>query len=229
MSDQIKKEPEELQVEFTNEELQEIVQAKTIEVTKLNEELAKVKARAMKVYEENTILKASPELALMKATMDYQLTMAKMFIESGAFPNMKPAQAYTLIKAGAEMGLKEIESLRSLYIVKGAIKPFGNFMLARFRKHGYSVEYHGETEDGVTVRVFNDDTGEDYRESAEASDPTIAQRKALGFARFNKLRYHGLRRIVDHHLPHLFGSMTDTFSEKFIDTPIDEKKIHQRA
>lgn len=225
-----------LDFDLTQEELLKMLQEKTLENaelhSKLNEahsEVSAMKIRTLKVHEENVLLKASPDIASMKAMMDYQLMMAKMFIESGAFPDMTPEQAYTLIKAGGEMGLKEIESLRSLYIVKGAIKPWGNFMAARMKEHGYSIEYIGESKDGVVVRVFKEATGEEYRESAEASDPTISGKQALKYARFNKLRYHALRKIVDFHLPHLFSAITDTFSDQFTDEKMQEKRKSLRS
>ena len=170
--------------------------------------------RALKVHEENSLMKASPELATQMAEMEIHLRMAKQFTASGAFPNVTPEQAYTLMKAGAEMGMKPVESLNSLYIVNGQINPHGKAMPARIKKAGYNVEYLNETADGCDVRVWSEAEGLDVTEHVDANDPILAkQSRFMKLHPKYKMRYHGLRAVINFHLPHLFSSAADMFAE----------------
>ena len=161
--------------------------AKSREIAELNEELAKqerentkMQNRAMKVYSENdrlkTSLQAPADLQEEMARMQYHLSLAKQFTAAGAFPDVTPEQAFTIMKAGAEMGMKEMESMNALYIVKGAINPHGKAMPARIKNFGYQIEYMSEDKDHCLVRVYKEENGEvteDYREKAEADEPIL--------------------------------------------------------
>lgn len=186
-----------------------------LEISKLKEEIASLKVRSLKVHEKNQQLIASPEMALKIAEMDYHLKMADQFIKSKAFPNMTPEQAYTLIKAGQEMGMKEVESLQTLYIVNGAIKPYGDKMVGRILKHGYKIQYKDETKTSVTVRIYNEEIGFDETETVKADEQVLQNSKAMKFASKNKLRFHAVRMFASFHLAHLFLSITDTFTPDF--------------
>lgn len=206
-------------LDLSPQELQEMLTSKTIENAKLLEELAtaknelvNLKTRSLKVYEENELLKADPEVRKLRAMMNYKLDMAKRFIASGAFPKgMTPEQAYTIMQAGAEMGMKEVEALNSLYITNGAIDYHGKAMTAKFREKGYAIEYLDENNNGVTVRVYNEQTGEDYKEIVRRDDQILQKSRAMTFAAKNKMRFHGLRAIMAFHLAHHFGSVSDPF------------------
>ena len=165
-----------------------------------DQELLAIKTRALKVHEKNELLTNFPEVAAEKAQMEIMLQMASKFIKSGAFPNMTPEQAYTVMKAGREMGMKDLEALNSLYIVKGSINPYGKAMTSRLTKNGYRIEYLNETSHGVDVRVFKKDNhGEiifDATEKVSDQDQIIKASNAAKFAKKNKMRYHGLRMII---------------------------------
>lgn len=220
------------------QELQRVVLEKSQEIAELEKLLAqseKEKAsmtnRALKVHQENELLKAaSPEVVVKRAEMELQLEMAAKFIASGAFPKgMTPEQAFTIMRAGQEMGLKEVESLQTLYIVNGAIKPYGDKMIARLTEKGYRIEYKNETKEGVDVRVWkvNPKTPEqefDVTEHADANDQVLKNSKAMGFSAKNKLRFHGIRMIVSFHLPHLFTSVSDMFTPEFTEYEEEKKK-----
>lgn len=234
---------------LTLNDLQEMLQAKSREIAQLNEELAKqerentkMQNRAIKVYSENDRLKASlrapPDLQEEIARMEYHLALAKQFTAAGAFPNMTPEQAFTVMKAGAEMGMREMESMNALYIVKGAINPHGKSMPARIKNFGYQIEYLSEAKDHCLVRVYKEENGEvveDYREKAEADEPIL-----VSMSRFMKvdpkakMRYHALRKIINFHLPHIYSSVSDMFAGAAqlvdADTPksIEGKKEQQR-
>ena len=100
----------------TVEELQQMLIEKQIEANEAKAELLKVKnsnasltIKALKVHEENQMYKASPQLAEQMAEMDFQLKMDERFIDSKDLKATNPEQAYVMIKAGAEMGLKPVE------------------------------------------------------------------------------------------------------------------------
>lgn len=204
-------------------ELEKMIREKTLEniqlletIAKLNAEMTGIKSRAMKVYEDNEMMKAAPELAARMAEMKFEIAMSEAFIKSGAFPRMNPEQAYTLIRAGAEMGLKPVEALNTLYIVNGSVQPFGKNMIARLTSAGYRVEYLNEKPGTVDVRVTHPD-GFDVTETATEKDQALKNSKAIGFSSKNKLRFHGVRMIINFHLPHLFGSVSDLFQEEVVE------------
>ena len=207
--------------ELTKEEYQQMLLDKQRELNealeannRLMQEKNLMASRALKVHEENKLMQASPELAVQMAEMEFHLNMAKQFTSSGAFPKMTPEQAYTVMKAGAEMGMKPVEALNSLYVVNGQINPHGKAMPARIKKFGYNIEYLNETPNGCDVRVWKEDEGFDVTEHVDANDPILKrQSKFMQLHPKYKMRYHGLRAIINFHLPHLYGSTADMFAE----------------
>lgn len=220
--------------EVTKEEQIVLLQTR---INELESEKNNLTARALKVHEKNTMLQASPEIAMQVAEMDFQIKMAQQFIASKAFPNMTPEQAFTIIKAGQEMGLKPLEAMNTLYIVNGAIKPYGDKMVAILLKNGYRIKYLNETDESLDVRVYNDN-GFDETEHVSANDPILKNSRAMKFAKKNKMRFHGVRMIASFHLSHLFGSVTDEFTGDYRDweneqpksiNSVDEEKEKQRV
>lgn len=171
-------------------------------------------ARALRVHEENQMYKASPELALQMAEMDFQLKVAQKFIDSKAFKAANAEQAYVIIKAGAEMGMKPVEAMQALYCVNGSVKIYGDKMVSRITQAGYKLEYLNESEKGVMVKVTNKD-GFEATEVVSANDPVLMKSNAYKFAPKNKMRFHGVRMIASFHLPHLFTSVADEFTADF--------------
>ena len=205
--------------ELTKEDYQQMLLEKQRELNeqielnnKLTQEKNQMTTRALKVHEENSLMKASPELAAQMAEMEFHLNMAKQFTASGAFPKVTPEQAYTIMKAGAEMGMKPVESLNGLYIVNGQINPHGKGMPGRIKQFGYDIEYLNENPQGCDVRVWNDE-GFDVTEHVDANDPILKQQSR--FMKLHpkyKMRYHGLRAIINFHLPHIYSSASDMFA-----------------
>jgi len=202
-----------------------------------DQQILKSEAKALQLKEFNDLTEKFPEIAAMKAKLDYELSLAKQFSSAKAFGDYTPEQIYTLMKAGQEMGLQPIEALQMLYIVKGKVRPYGDKMLAVILKNGYRVEYLNETKESVTVRVYNE-KGFDVKEVASASDQIMQNSQAAKFALKNKLRFHGIRMIVSFHLSHLFGSCADEFTADYIeykevelqqklDAPKDETTIEE--
>lgn len=213
---------EKVESTFSVEELQQMLAEKQIEANEANSKLLKLQAennslinRSLKVVEENNMYKASPQLAAQMAEMEFHLKMAEKFIASKAFnPNMTPEQAYVIIKAGSEMGMKPVESMQALYCVNGAVKYWGDKMAAKITSQGYKIEYLNESPNGVTVKITNSD-GFEAIEKVTDQDQIIQRSKAAGFAKKNKMRFHGIRMIASFHLPHLFSSVQDEFTSEF--------------
>lgn len=206
------------------EDMEAMLKAKTQELLDVRNELLQVQnklrsteIKALAVHEKNQLMAASPELAIKMAEMDLHLRMADKFVKSGAFPKMTPEQAFTVMKAGKEMGMTEVESINALYIVNGSIKFYGDKMVARLTKKGYRIEYLEESENGVTVRVYHKEEEFDVSEKVTKNDQILKRSKAMGFSQKNKMRFHGVRIIATFHLPHLFGSVTDEFTSDYVE------------
>lgn len=213
---------EEIAAELVNKLSDDTIKDKQIEILELKNklvtsenEIASMKVRSMKVYEENQMLKANPDIAARKAEMDYMLSMADRFIKSGAFNVKNPEQAYTIMKAGKEMGLAEVESLNALYIVNGTINFYGKHMVARLTNLGYKIQYLEESNKSLKVRVYKEDGTFDETEKVTDDDQILLKSKAMSFAKKNKMRYHGIRMIINFHLPHHFGSVSDMMTEEY--------------
>lgn len=187
------------------------------EMATLKNELATMKVRSLKVYEENQRLKTEnevftndPSIARQRALLNYKLDLAKMFIESKAFPpKMTPEQAVVLMLTGNEMGMKDLEAMNALYITNGSTDFHSKALTAVIREKGYNIQYLDESREGVTVRVFNDK--EEYVEVVRKDDQILLNSRAMGFAEKNKMRFHGLRMIMSFHLAHEFKSVADPF------------------
>ena len=208
------------EIELTKEELQEMLTKKNSELAEVKEELASVKTRALKVFEQNNMLQNSPAYAEQAADMKFHLELAKQFTKSKAFPALTPEQIYTLMKAGSEMGMQPIESLNTLYIVKGKIEPYGKGMISILTKNGYRIKYT-ETPTECTVTV----TGEDFEgsETVNTNDPIIKRSNAFKIAPRNKLRFHAIRMLLNFQLPHLISSTADLFESDALTAGKDEK------
>jgi hypothetical protein len=193
--------------------------AKLSEVDTLKKELQAYKDEYRTLKTENNELKSihAPQYAEMKL----QLEMAKQLIASKAFPNVTPEQAFVILQAGKEMGLKPMQSIKSLYIVKGAISFFGSGLVARITDKGYKVQYTEETDKGVTVIISKDN--ENYTEVVKDTDQILQKSEAIKFAKKNKMRYHGVKMIASFYLPHIVGSV-GIWDDDDMDASKEEKK-----
>lgn len=217
------KETEDLTLsDLSPEELREMLQGKIAELNAANatinakdKSINSLKGKALKIHQENLVLKSNPELAHQRALMEYQLDLARTFITAKAFKAQSPEQAFVIIRAGKEMGLSEVESMQALYCVNGAVKYYGDKMAAKLTKLGYKLVYTNEDANGVDVRCFHPENGFDVTEEVRATDQILQNSKAMGFAEKNKMRFHGIRMIASFHLPHLFGSVQDEFTRDF--------------
>jgi hypothetical protein len=200
------------------------------QIIEKDKEINRMTARSLKVYQKNEMLVSDPLITAKRSEMIYQLELSDKFIKSGAFPNMSPEQAFTIIKAGQEMGMSAMESLNTLYIVKGSIQPYGKGMIAIMTKNGWTVSYQDEDVRGVTVVAEKD--GVLISERVTDKDQIIMKSNAAKFALKNKMRFHGARMILNFHLPHLIQSTSDLFEgefHKYEDMKIEETKtVHSQ-
>lgn len=209
-----------INLELSKEEANQMLQTKIAELNAVQNELNSVKARAMKVYEENNLLQHSPQYAEQAAEMKFHIEMAKKFTAARAFPKLNPEQIYTLIKAGSEMGMKPIEALNSLYIISGKIEPYGKGMIAILTKAGYKLRYE-ETKDQCTVFCTHED-GFEGSELAHVNDPILKKSNAIKISSRNKLRFHAVRTLLNFQLPHLITSTADLFERVHLEANEDE-------
>lgn len=209
------------ELEATAEMLEGMVQAKTREntellneVARLQQELVNFKSRTLKVHEENTLLKAAPQVASEIALMEYQLRLATKFVEGKAFPQELTAeQAFTIMRAGEEMGLKPIEALNGLYVVNGKIQPWGKLLTSQITRAGYHITFPEETKEKCVAVAEHPATGHRVTGTAYLQDPIIQRSRAHKIAPQQKMRFHALRLIANFHLAHLFGGTSDLFAE----------------
>jgi hypothetical protein len=136
---------------------------------------------------------------------DVNLDTAKLFEQSGLFPDIKNyAQAAVKIMAGRELGLTPVESINTVYITSGKIGVETKVFLARIKrgkKYDYSVEFeYGENptskkkylkEARVTIYQINNDAKEPLgKASFSAQDVvTIGKGNSSVYAAYPELMY----------------------------------------
>lgn len=193
-------------------------------------EAAKIAAEAKRIEADAEARKASADqyARAMQVQSTYMnpntwtqiRTMAKVFFEGKALPSciQNEAQLIMVMQAGFEMGMKPVECLKSLYIVKGTVNVYGAAVIRRLREHGWRVTYKDETDLSCTARVVRD--REAYEETytfaqAEKSGHTKDNNGALkvgwkeGINRKLKLRYGVLSTIIKSYIPDVLGSASD--------------------
>lgn len=143
--------------------------------------------------------------------------LAQDFIKSRAIPSVWQSAEQVLVglQTGAEMGMKPMEAMNSLYPVNGAINVWGKATTRRLKEHGWTINYSDESQDACTATVTKGD--ETYTETytfkeAEESGYTKDNRGSLkigwraGMNRRKKLRYGVLSLIISTYIPEVLGS-----------------------
>jgi hypothetical protein len=177
----------------------------TVALTVHESEINKLKAENLELRERLMDM-STAGMAEQSADLNFQLKMARQLIASKAFPNMTPEQAFVILQAGKEMGMQPMESIKKLYIVNGAVGFHGSGLVEQITKAGAFIDYLDETDNSVTVVVTYN--GKEYIEKVSDKDQTLAKSKAMTFAKKTKMRYHGIRLILNTRLPHLAGSVS---------------------
>lgn len=142
--------------------------------------------------------------------------LANDFIKSKAIPSVWQSSEQVLVglQTGAEMGMKPMEAMNSLYPVNGAINVWGKATTRRLKEHGWTIRYSKESQETCTATVSKGD--EKYTETF-----TFEEAEASGYTRHNgqlkigwrdgmnrrkKLRYGVLSLIISTYLPEVLGS-----------------------
>lgn len=141
-----------------------------------------------------------------KDRMTTMLTMANQFAKSGALPRAldNAEKVFVVLQTGFEMGLTPMESMNSLYIVNGSIKPYGTFWGKKLKENGWKIKYNDkEDEQGnpIECHVVITKGGETHEFTAKKSQ--LKKSTAMGFAPMEKLRFHALSRIVQFEVPEI--------------------------
>lgn len=143
--------------------------------------------------------------------------LALDFIKSSAIPAVWKTSEQVLVglQTGAEMGMKPMEAMNSLYPVNGAINVWGKATTRRLREHDWTIKYSNETQETCTATVSKD--REKYTETytfseAQESGYTTDSSGKLkigwraGMNRKKKLRYGVLSLIISTEIPEVLGS-----------------------
>ena len=142
--------------------------------------------------------------------------LAQDFIASKAIPTVWASSEQVLVglQTGAEMGMKPMEAMNSLYPVNGAINVWGKATTRRIKEHGWTIRFSDETQESCTATVSKGD--EEYTETytfaeAEASGYTkdkygVKVGWRAGMNRRKKLRYGVLSLIISTEIPEVLGS-----------------------
>ena len=214
-------EPVEKAEELTPTEYQEIIQELKAKCLATKQELINLKARALSVYEENQKIQGLSDP--VHNQLKNELEVAGLMVSSGAFPKQikNSAQAWVMIKAGEEIGLSPMQSVKGLSIINGVVSVWGSTMISILTKRGYVIDYLKEDQSQVLVTVSK---GEQYFEYlVKDNDPALKNSKAMGINKKNKMRYHGVRQILKFRLPHFLGSVAPEEKDDF---DIAAKNLH---
>jgi|JI10StandDraft_1071094.scaffolds.fasta_scaffold133026_4 hypothetical protein len=155
--------------------------------------------------------------------------IARDFFESGALPKhlQNPTQAFVTIITGAEMGLKPMESIQSLYIINGIITLWGKAVPKALKRHNFKFKFLDEDQDHCHVVVWkgtgmnkpadDDEQYEDtfYFKDAVDSGYTVDNYGKIkvgwkpGQNRKLKMRYNVLSALIKTYIPEVLGEAAD--------------------
>lgn len=142
--------------------------------------------------------------------------LAQDFIASKAIPSVWSSAEQVLVglQTGAEMGMKPMEAMNSLYPVNGAINVWGKATTRRLKEHGWTIQYINESQEGCTAIVKRGD--EEYTETFTFADAELSgytkDKHGIkigwrpGMNRRKKLRYGVLSLIISTYIPEVLGS-----------------------
>jgi hypothetical protein len=103
--------------------------------------------------------------------------MSDVFIQSNALPDTikNAAQLMLVLQAGYEAGLQPVDSINSMYIVKGKVVMYGDTVISQVQKAGHKVVW-GECNDvKAEVTIIRGDNGQSL-----SGTSTIEEAKKAG-------------------------------------------------
>jgi hypothetical protein len=91
-----------------------------------------------------------------RENLENAFRLAKIFYESGCFANtvQSTQQALIILIAGAELGLKPIESMNCFYFLKGALRIYGFGLSKILSRAGVSFTFHTLNRKEVDVSYY---------------------------------------------------------------------------
>lgn len=151
--------------------------------------------------------------------------MAADFVRSKAIPKgwESAEQVLVAMQTGYEMGMKPMESLKSLYPVNGIINVWGQATVRRLTEHGWTIAYSDESELGCTATITKRIAGANgaktlkysehfsFKEAEQSGYVADSYGKLkvgwkLGINRKLKMRYNCLSLIIKTYVPEVLGS-----------------------
>jgi len=105
----------------------------------------------------NPIITSNNQLFFFfKENLENAFRLAKIFHESGCFANtiQNIQQALVVLMAGAELGLKPIESMNCFYFFKGALRIYGFGLSKILSRAGVSFTFHTLNRKEVDVSYY---------------------------------------------------------------------------
>ncbi len=184
------------------------------EEAKVNMPVTELEAPEMEIQEmPRSVAKYISTDYLNPAIWAQMKGMAATFFESKALPAQYKNMAQVLVgmQVGYEMGMKPMESLKSLYNVNGTFNLWGAATINRLRQFGYKHEFFNETPESVSVVVTKGD--EKYEETLTFVDAVAGisgwgDRPGwkVGINRKKKLRYGVIALIINTYIPEVLGS-----------------------
>lgn len=149
--------------------------------------------------------------------LDSMIRVAEKFYKAGCFGSdvQNAEQAFVKMQAGDEMGMKPMEAMNDLYIVKGRVGLHSKGLSAAFKRHGYEIVWGQCDATKASVTVKKD--GKEYSESASKDE--MKNSRAYSIAPENKLRYHCLRKLINFQTPDVGGSVMNLDEDEAVDLP----------
>lgn len=183
----------------------------TIAISEHQKQIDALQTQLQEKTHELKLIKNDAYLA-RSTEMNFELQQCRLLATTA---KMTPENLFFLATAGKEVGLSIMQSLKSLYIVNGRVSFYGSGLISRLTSQGYKINFHEETEKGVTVVVSKGD--EKYTEPVNDSEPILQKSNAMKIDKKSKMRHHGIKQIANFHLPHLLGSIS-VWEQDDIDT-----------
>lgn len=179
--------------------------------------------RAMTLAARNT------ETSVLSPVMYNQSKLvAKDFYDSGALPKhiQNETQAFVTIITGAEMGMKPMQAIQSLYIINGIITLWGKAVPRQIKAHGYRFQFFDESQESCSVRVWKVDMygnkveGEEYEETFTYQDAVQSKYTVDSYGKTKvgwlpgqnrklKMRYNVLSALIKTYIPEVLGEAAD--------------------
>lgn len=179
--------------------------------------------------EMNLAVRTMETTVLSPVMYEQSKLVAKDFFDSGALPKhiANPTQAFVTIITGAEMGLKPMESIQSLYIINGIITMWGKAVPKALKRHGFKFKFSDETQEQCHVTVWkgtgmsgpdeNDEQYEDtfyFKDAVESKYTTDSYGKMKvgwlpGQNRKLKMRYNVLSGLIKTYIPEVLDGVAD--------------------